>query len=283
MKIYLDIFYLVNFFLNLFVFEILNIFLKKKPVSIRTICAATVGATFAVLIIVCRWKTHIGIFLVMYGLVISLMIRIAYGKTSFQGLLRYVAGFYLTAFFLAGAILHIRGLVGMKNVSLIFLLITAIILVCVIRKIHSSIQQEVTRSKGIFSVRIMYNGKRITGTAFLDTGNHLCEPISQEPVSIIEYRLFRHMLSEKERADWDQTIHNMEPELFAKLLLRYIPVHSLGTDKNYILGVRVDDMEVQVNGQKAIHTGKTWLGICDGFLSTDKEYDVLLNGKIFSE
>ncbi len=283
MKVYLDVFFLVNFLINLLVFAILNILLKKKPVSIRSISAASIGAGFAVLVIICGIKTYVGIFLIMYTFVSAFMIRIAYGKTTIPGMLRYVAEYYITGVFVAGGIMYLKGLAGVSEISLTFLLVTAIVLLCLVQKIHSSVKQEVTKVGGIFPIRITYNGKSVTGTAFLDTGNHLYEPISQEPVSIIEYKLFCKMLSENERDDFNQAIHNMEPELFGKLLLRYIPFHSLGTDKDYILGVRVDDMEIQVEGKKIIHTGRTWLGICDGFLSSDNDYEMLLNSKIFSE
>ena len=73
----------------------------------------------------------------------------------------------------------------------------------------------------------------------------------------------------------------MEPELFGKLLLRYIPFHSLGKECDYLPGVRADDMEIQVNGSETVHTGNTWLGICDRFLSADNGYEVLLNSGIF--
>lgn len=176
-----------------------------------------------------------------------------------------------------------KSLIGITDLPLIFLLVTAILLVCIVQKIYSSLKQEVTKARGIFPVRITYNGKSVSGTAFLDTGNHLYEPISQEPVSIIEYKLFRGMLSDEQNADFTQAIHNMEPELFGRLLLRYIPYHSLGMKGNYILGVRVEDMEIQVDESKTIHTGRTWLGICEDFLSSDSEYEVLLNSKIISK
>lgn len=283
MKVYLDIFYLVNFLLNLFVFEILNIFLKKKAVSVRSVAASAMGAGVAVIIVVGGIKNHIVIFFAMYLFISSLMVRIAYGKTSFWGMVRYVVAFYLTAVFLAGAILNIKGMAGIYNTSLFFLLVTTIILVFIVQKMHATVRQEVKRNGEIFSVRITYNGRSVIGTAFWDTGNNLYEPVSREPVSIIEYKLFRHMLSENERACFRRTLHTLEPDRFGNVLLRYIPFHALGTSRDYILGIRVDDMEIQVSGKKTMHTGKIWLGICDGFLSSDKEYEVLLHSKIFSE
>ena len=282
MKVYLDVFLLVNFFLNLFVFELLNIILKKKPVTIRSISAAMIGALAAVLVIVGGIKNGTGIFLIMYLLVSALMIRIAYGKTTIGRMIQLMAGFYLTAVFLAGGILYLKGLAGIQNISLVFLLTAAIVLVFLAQKIYSSVKREVTKVGGIYHVRITYKGKSVTGIAFYDSGNQLYEPISHEPVSIIEYKLFCGMLSEQEKVDFNKALHNKEPELFGKLLLRYIPFHSLGADKDFIFGVRVEDMEIQINGEENIHTGNTWLGICDGFLSSDNEYDVLLNSKIIS-
>ena len=56
MKIYLDVFFTVNFLMNLLVFEIMNIFLRKRPVSIRCAAASAEGALAAVLLVPGGWR-----------------------------------------------------------------------------------------------------------------------------------------------------------------------------------------------------------------------------------
>lgn len=281
MKIYLDVFFVVNFLMNLFILEIMNIFLKKKPVSMRSVSAAAAGALAAVLVIVAGIKEIAAAFILMYLLVSCLMIRIAFGKTTVYGLGKYVAGYYLTGVFVAGAVMFLRGITGLHQMSLLFLLSSAVLLLFFAQKILSSKSSRIKIEQNVFPVTIEYNGKRVTTTGFLDTGNHLYEPVSHECVTVVEYNLFQKMLSEEEKVDFSKAIHDMEPELFGKLLLRYIPFHSLGRECDYLPGVRADNMEIQINDKETLHTGKLWLGLCDRFLSADSEYEVLLNSRLF--
>lgn len=281
MKIYLDIFFVVNFFMNLLIFEIINIFLRKKPVSIRSISASAAGSIFAIVILVTGLKDMTAVYLMMYLFASCLMIRIGYGKTTLYGMFRYIAGFYLAGIFTAGVLMFLKEMAGIQNISIIFLLSAAILILFFAQKICSLRNHGIRGGQNVFPVRIKYNGKSVTGTGFLDTGNNLYEPVSHECVTVVEYNLFRKMLSEDERADFGRAIHDRDTEMFGKLLLRYIPFHSLGKDTDYLLGVRVDDLEIKVNDGETICTGKTWLGIYDSFLSADGGYEMLLNSRIF--
>ncbi len=283
MKIYLDVFFLVNFLLNLFVFEILNLFQKKKAINMRSVMAAALGALAAVGILLSGIKSCLFIFLLVYVVVSLGMIRIAYGKTSWQGMVAYVVKFYLSAVFLAGGMMYLKELTKQRNLSMVFLLSAAIFLVFVANALLQRRRQGMGNGEHIYRVHITYHGKKVTATGFWDTGNHLYEPISRGNVHVVTYRLFRKLLSEQEKADFSKVMQHKSPESFGKLLLRYIPYHSLGNDKDFILGKEVEDMEIHVGDKKTVHTGKTWLGISDDFLSVDHEYDLLLHSKIFSE
>lgn len=283
MKIYLDVFFIVNFFMNLLIFEIMNIFFKKKSVSARCVVASAIGALAAVLVVTGRIRQMMLVFLLMYLVLSCLMIRIAYGKTTMGGFGKKIAVFYGTAVAIAGVILFIKGIAGTRHISILFLLLCAILLLYISRKIVSSKRFAIQNETNVFPVTIRYREKSVKTTGFLDTGNHLYEPVSHESVTVVEYKVFQKVLSEEERTDFCKLLRGEEPELFGKLLLRYIPFHSLGKDCDYLPGIRVDDMEIQVSGRKTVHTGATWLGICDRFLSSDGRYEVLLNSSIFGK
>lgn len=282
MKIYLDIFFAVNFLMNLLILEIMNIFLKKRlAVNVRSIAAAALGAFFAGVVVVSGSRDRIVVFVIMYVLVSGLMVRIAYGKTTVGGMAGYIAGYYVSGIFTAGVLLFLKGITGIKNISIIFLLLAAILILFFVKKMISLRGDGINSGQNVFPVKISYRGKSVTGTGFLDTGNQLYEPVSREGVTVIEYNLFAKMLSDKERAEFSRAMHDMEPEMFGKLLLRYIPFHSLGKDNDYLLGVRADDMEIRIRDNETVHTGKVWLGIYDRYLSADGGYEILLNSGTF--
>lgn len=282
MKIYLDIFFAVNFLMNLLILEIMNIFLKKRLViNMRSIAAAALGAFFAGIVVVSGSRDRFVIFIIMYVLVSGLMMRLAYGKTTVGGLAGYIAGYYVSGIFTAGVLLFLKGITGIKNISIIFLLLSAILILFLMKKMLLIRGREMSSRQNVYPVKISYNGKSVTGTGFLDTGNQLYEPVSREGVTIVEYKLFAKMLSDKEQAEFSRAMHEMEPEMFGRLLLRYIPFHSIGKEHDFLPGVRVDDMEIQIRGKETVHTGKVWLGIYDRYLSADGRYEILLNGGIF--
>ncbi len=97
MKIYLDIFFAVNFLMNLLILEIMNIFLKKRLViNMRSIAAAALGAFFAGIVVVSGSRDRFVIFIIMYVFVSGLMMRLAYGKTTVGGMAGYIAGYYVS-------------------------------------------------------------------------------------------------------------------------------------------------------------------------------------------
>lgn len=283
MKIYLDIFFAVNFLMNLLILEVMNIFLKKRLVSKRSIAAAAAGAFFAGVVVVCGIRSRMILFMILYLFVSCLMMRIAYGKTTVRGMAEYIVRYYLTAVLTAGTLMFVKSMAGIRNISFLLLLTTAILILFFAKKLRFMGNHGISGGQNVFPVKISYHGKSVTGTAFLDTGNQLYEPVSHEGVTVVEYSLFQKMLSENEQSEFDRAIHNMEPELFGKLLLRYIPFHSLGREDGFIPGLRADDMEIRVNAQETVHTGKIWLGIYDRYLSADGGYEVLLNSEVFKK
>lgn len=284
MKIYLDIFFAVNFLMNLLVLEIMNIFLKKRLViSKKSIAAAALGAFFAGVVVVSGIRNRLAIFVILYVLVSCLMIRIAFGKTTVKGMAGYIGGYYLSGIFTAGFLMFLKGMAGIKNISIIFLLLAAILILFFSKKLFLLRGHEISGGQNVFPVKISYNGKSVTGTGFLDTGNQLYEPVSREGVTIVQYELFAKMLSDKEQAEFSRAMHEMEPELFGKLLLRYIPFHSIGKDNDYLLGVRADDLEIRIRDKETVHTGKVWLGIYNRYLSSDGGYEMLLHSRIFGK
>lgn len=100
-------------------------------------------------------------------------------------------------------------------------------------------------------------------TGLIDTGNHLTEPMTGRPVSIVDWQeaekleRFRRILREKN----------------GYLL---IPYRAVGTEKGWMMGMVIDAMYVRYKG-KEIRIVHPVLAVSREKLSRDGRYQIILN------
>ena len=106
-------------------------------------------------------------------------------------------------------------------------------------------------------------GDRCVLTGLIDTGNHLTEPMTGRPVSIVDWQeaekleRFRRILREKN----------------GYLL---IPYRAVGTEKGWMMGMVIDAMYVRYKG-KEIRIVHPVLAVSREKLSRDGRYQIILN------
>lgn len=102
--------------------------------------------------------------------------------------------------------------------------------------------------------------------ALLDTGNGLTDPISGDPVSVIDPACAQKML-EKERTDTG---------------VRYIPYRTVGGE-GVMPVFRAEQMEVFLPGEKGeFRMRRPIIGICEGQISGHEEYQMILNPNVLA-
>ena len=102
MKVYIDIFFFVNFLMNLQVFQILNYWRKRPAITGRSVAGAVLGALLGVLVVMLGIRTRWILWILIYVAGTSFLIRFVYGKMNVRGYIRCVIGFYLTASAVSG-------------------------------------------------------------------------------------------------------------------------------------------------------------------------------------
>ncbi len=137
-------------------------------------------------------------------------------------------------FLLYQMILWILVMVGMIQIfNHVVLSVLLIVLVFgILEKVFKTYRQQNTWMRKV----ILYFGEACVEIGgFVDTGNHLTDPISKKPVSIITFEAWHKMLKGAE-----------EP------LLRVIPYKSVGNPHGYLWGVQIDSMEILDGNQRQI-------------------------------
>lgn len=106
-------------------------------------------------------------------------------------------------------------------------------------------------------------GDRWTLTGLIDTGNHLKEPLTGRPVSILDSKtagkLPRCCLAWQEQNGY-----------------LYIPFHSIGKEKGWMRGIVIDAMEVEYRGEK-IRVTHPVLAVSREPLSLTGQYQMIVN------
>lgn len=101
------------------------------------------------------------------------------------------------------------------------------------------------RGRRLLPAEIEGNGKRLTVTALLDTGNELRDPITAEPVLVIDCLRARELTG----LTREQLRHPLETMTHSTLPgLRLIPYRAVGAENGLLLALRVP--AVRIGGRK---------------------------------
>lgn len=106
-------------------------------------------------------------------------------------------------------------------------------------------------------------GDRWKLTGLVDTGNHLTEPLTGRPVSILDWQ----------EAEKMQRFRRIQQEENGYL---YIPFHSVGTEKGWMMGMVVDAMCIKYQGEE-IRISHPVLAVSREKLSPGDQYQMIVN------
>ncbi|MDY3248757.1 MAG: sigma-E processing peptidase SpoIIGA, partial [Candidatus Choladocola sp.] len=113
----------------------------------------------------------------------------------------------------------------------------------------------------IVPVKLQWGERTEEFSGLIDTGNHLREPLTGRPVSILDGTAAEKLLGQ----DWEQ-----------RKGYCLIPYHSIGAKQGWMKGVTADCMWVKVQGRDLMFQ-KPVLAVCEGAVSAGTEYQIILH------
>jgi stage II sporulation protein GA (sporulation sigma-E factor processing peptidase) len=288
--VYIDAFFIVNFCMNLVVLSILKKFSKQKSTTIKMCLASFLGA-FGVCITVVFPKLHILLrFILMYLLISSGMICIAFPRCGIVKLVKLNIQLYIVSFFTGGMfhfLYYNADLNAFLNdiqqntlynaVNIRFMVIAVIILLLLIKIFIESYFEMRQNCKTIFPVELCYKGKTVKGNGLLDTGNRLTDPISYKPITIVEYELIKSLFSQ-EIQDYIKKFPMSVQSESLPIVIKVIPYHSVGNNSGILPAISFDWMKIRMN-QKKIQNQEVIIAISPDALSTQGDYQIILHEK----
>ncbi len=250
-QIYLDVYFFYNFILDFCILFVVRNVLKIKKSVIRLFFSAAFGSLYAVTQL---FLPHIMIIGALLTYIISLefMVLIAFGKVEIRENIKIVLFIYLVAFVLNGIInaFHIGN--HMWKVLIIVFAVCSLLIVGV-RRIFEILEEQAV----MYIIKITEEDNTISVKALKDTGNHLIDPQTKKPVSIIEKDVINKLISEKTK-------------------IIYVPYKSVGKNHGMMKACIVEQLEVEGRKYK-----NAVIGLFEGNLSKNNEYNMILHPKLF--
>lgn len=290
MTIYIDVVLIENLIMNYIILLATGIILKIKIKHLRLITASLIGAIYTILTYVITIQIYSNFFL---KFILSMMIiYVAYNPPNVKKMWRYLLVFYLTSFVFGGAAFALIYIVKPQDILMkngLFLgtyplknvVLAGIVGFISVTTTFKIVKNKITKKDIYKEIKIEMNGKQIHLNAMLDTGNMLKDPITGNPVIVVE-KIILYEILPKELLDNLEKIlggdlKNISEKVKDKYIkkLKFIPFSSLGRQNGMLVGIKPDFVEI-VEEQKTQKRNDIIIGIYEKSLTKDGRYRALM-------
>lgn len=300
MTIYLDVIWLLNFFIDLILIW-LTAYALKRQIRKRHFLLAALFASTVVFILFTSMAPIV--YQPLGKLLFSaFIVLIAFGYKRFTYFMQNLFMFYFVTFVVGGGLfaLHffwqspieiLDGIVLTKTTSFgstfswIFV-ITALPLIVYFTK--RQFQQVETRKldyERIVKVEVEIEGMTIQADGLVDSGNQLYDPLTKAPVMIMEKQLITKALPNLhlDRMLQLENVLNMTEEdsyhpFYNKL--RIIPYRAVGRENEFLVAIKPNRVTIY-DGEKKFEVRKVLIGIEEMKLSNENDYEAIIHPKMF--
>lgn len=296
MTVYVDVIFLENIIINYIILYVTGIISKTNIKQLKILLGSIIGATYAIIYYILNLKIYSS-FIIKIILSI-IIIYVSFNPKKFKILFKQVILFYLISFVFAGATIGIIYMVNFQNITIqngvlvgnytirtiLIGIIIAYFLVMIGEKI---IKTKFSKKDMICDIEVNFENKKIKTKALIDTGNMLKEPITNTSVIVLEYTLLydiipKQILDNLENilgGDLSKIPKDLQTEYISKF--RVIPFSSLGKQNGILLGVKGENLIVNIN-EEMKKIDKVIIGIYNKPLTKNGEYKGLLGLEILN-
>ncbi|MFZ7103217.1 MAG: sigma-E processing peptidase SpoIIGA [Peptococcaceae bacterium] len=301
-NIYIDMVFLINFTMDFFILWATAKMGRLRTTFKRLCLGAFSGALYAILIFLPGLSL---LNTILAKILCSLfMILVAFGFNNIRRFFKSAAYFYFVSFVMGGAVLGSMYLfetnpevietwngiaVNVINFKTAWLL--AGLMVAVVLGIWGAayIRRNLQQGPWLVKAKVIIGEHIIEVDALVDTGNQLNDPITQEPVMIIEHRMlekalppeFIRILNKKEISSLDQQLNTLTGAEW-QTRIRLVPFSSLGNQNGMLVALKPDRVIVK-DGEKTYHNTKAVVGLYHLKLCSQGSYQALVHPDMLTE
>ena len=183
MKVYLELVFILNFLIDLFILMSVKILLKRNTNMFKLILSSFIGSLTIILLFVKLTSLELFIIKLLFSIIMN---SISFNYKNIKYLFKNIVFFYITSILLGGFIYFIN--LEFKNSIIInyllLLLLSPIIIYFYIKEIKSL----KTNYNNYYNLEIHFIDNKVKKCiGYLDTGNTLKDPYKKRPIIILNY------------------------------------------------------------------------------------------------
>lgn len=261
-KLYIDSVFVLQMTMNLYLLSLAGQILRCTATHRRRWLGALAGAGMSCFILSLPVFTAGGRLLLGAVPVSMCMMCLTYRIHGLRRLLEASLAMAAAGFFLGGAMIWILNRLRpvMKERGSFWVTLAAGALAC--RILEIALKRLMRRERDCLRTVRFYVpalGQEIRLRALVDTGNHLTDPISGVPVSVISKRAARCMAS------------CLRPEKY-----HAVPYRSVGQPEGILPAYELPEMAIEETGRTIRREGVI-VAVCDAGISPESDYQMLLH------
>ncbi len=254
--LYLDVFFMINFLMDLLAAFTAGKLLRKKTKLARIIFAAFFGALYASITVALKIVSIYYTIFVTYILTSSILTIILFGKGTIRQILQRICMLYASVFLINGIVSFC-----FRITTSFFIMIGLSILILGI--ILMELWKNKGRDREVVNVVLCYEKNKVSLKGLIDTGNSLKDPVTKNPVHVISARLGKELLN----------TYSVKNKGFT-----YIPYRSVGKSNGLMPAMYIDTMEIYF--EEKIMIKHPLIGICKTDLSSNMHFQMIINPEV---
>jgi len=297
MVFYLDLIFILNFVIDYFILLATKKFLHLSTKIWRLGISAAVGAVYTILFFLPA-MTFFHTFVTK--IVISVfMVLIAFGFIHLIQFIQTLAVFYFVSFLTGGGVFALQYFFQMEHdvingvyvsrssspfMVLFFILAAFAGIWLFSNRTYRSLHRKNDQQQQIVNLEIYIDEKSYPCKGLIDTGNRLYDPISRNPVIILEAKAADFIPSIFEKAYkegefrlelFDRFSRQVDPLWLSRIHI--IPYRTITKEKQFILAIRPDKVLIYKTEEKLFNHTKVLIGLNYGNLSNDKSFQAIIH------
>ena len=198
------------------------------------------------------------------------MVYIAFNPKNIKAIIKELALFYLVSFALGGCAFALLYIVRPQDIfmkdgvyigtyPLKIALLGGVVGFIITYVAFKVVKTRMNKNELIYEIVLKINEKELTTKVMLDTGNMLKDPISNNPVILIEKKILYGILPKELLENTKNMLggdfkNNEDLENEYRTRLRIIPFTSVGKQNGMMLGIKVDEIKIITDIDEIINT-----------------------------